>query len=369
MVVSHIPHVYFVSGKCKVVSTPHAPFYRHEEPTTLCPTEVEMRTLLLCTLALLVIVGCSKPMLWDSVPHHPGSGPVCCLAVNDTTLYAGTWDGGIYVSTDFGAKWTRQDTTGLPSDRRTWCLAVMPMGQNAVVLIASTRYKGEKEDNRMFRSSDKGISWTSCDDGLPENALATCFAVCDSTIFAGVWGRGVYLSTDFGKSWVSTNLGAEHNLWVQDLAVRSRQAGKSILAATDGGLLMSSNNGANWKLINSYETTCIGASNGEIYAGIRVRGVFLSTDNGTGWKEMNNGIPSGITDKYAVGVNSLAVSGDSVFVAIYSQGIFLSTDHGKNWTDDGTWGPNFCQFRSLTICGRYIFAIEQNYYTLSRRAL
>jgi len=69
--------------------------------------------------------------------------------------------------------------------------------------------------------------------------MATCLAVSGTNLYAGVWSHGMYLSTDYGSSWISDN----SYLYINSLAV----SGPNLIAATLGnGVFISSNNGATW---------------------------------------------------------------------------------------------------------------------------
>ncbi|MFH1069058.1 MAG: hypothetical protein V1794_05490 [Candidatus Glassbacteria bacterium] len=71
-------------------------------------------------------------------------------------------------------------------------------------------------------SSDGGRSWKVSSDGLPENAPTTCLLLDPAspagarTLYAAVYGKGVYRSTDDGATWERKNAGIEEpepNAW------------------------------------------------------------------------------------------------------------------------------------------------------------
>jgi len=119
---------------------------------------------------------------------------VLSLAVSDTNLFAGTYGGGVFRSTNNGTSWT-QVVSGL-TNRDVRSLAVSPDGNGTPKLFAATHSGG------VFRSTDNGTSWTPT--GLP-NTYVTSFAVSGTNIFAGIEG-GVLLSTDSGTNWTQTGL-------------------------------------------------------------------------------------------------------------------------------------------------------------------
>ncbi len=79
----------------------------------------------------------------------------------------------------------------------------------------------------------------------PYGGAITCFAVDSTTIFAGTYSGGVFLSTNNGQSWTPTKAGLI-NTNTRVLAAD----GVHLYAGTDGsyggGLFVSTNNGASW---------------------------------------------------------------------------------------------------------------------------
>ncbi|MBN2037943.1 MAG: DUF1565 domain-containing protein [Chitinispirillaceae bacterium] len=142
------------------------------------------------------------------------------------------------------------------------------------------------------------------------------------------------------------------NLDVRTLAV----SGTNIFAGTwDGGVFLSTNNGANWTAVNNGLTNLIiqslAAIGSNLFAGTDGGGVFLSTDNGASWTAANNGI----TD---LDIRALAVSGSSLFAGTNSGGVFLSTDNGASWSavNTGLNGYRARQILTLAASSTHLFA-------------
>ena len=67
-------------------------------------------------------------------------------------------------------------------------------------------------------------------------------------------------------------------------------------------------------------------SNGDIFAGTTLGGVFRSTDNGDNWSPINTGLTT-------TAVLALAINGSGeIFVGTFSGGVFRSSDNGDNWS-------------------------------------
>jgi len=241
-------------------------------------------------------------------------GHVACFAVSGTNLFAGTYNGGVYLSTNNGTSWTAINN-GL-NESFVYALAVS--GTN---IFAGT-------NGGVFLSTNNGASWTTANNGLT-SGYANTFAVSGTNLFAGASGYGVYLSTNNGTSWTLVNNGLI-NLYINVLTV----SGTKLFAGTSsGGVFLSTNNGTSWTAKNNgltnYQVNALAISGSNLFAGTwGDNGIYLSTNNGTSWTTVNNGLTSS-------SVNALAVSGINIFAGTYSGtygGVYLSTNNGTSWT-------------------------------------
>jgi ligand-binding sensor domain-containing protein len=146
--------------------------------------------------------------------NGPYGGYVYAFAVSGTNLFAGTDEGGVFISTNNGTSWTAA-STGL-TNATVQCFAVS--GTN---IFAGT-WDG------VYLSTNSGTSWTAVNTGLT-NTSVQALAVSGTNIFAGTYGRGVYLSTNNGTSWTEVNSGLMDSL-VWSLAV----SGTDLFAGTLG---------------------------------------------------------------------------------------------------------------------------------------
>lgn len=78
--------------------------------------------------------------------------------------------------------------------------------------LAGTYYGG------VFLSSDNGTNWSAFDIGSEHVAINT-FAVSGTNIFVGTNGRGIFLSTNNGASWRPVSTGSVWNYEITALAV------------------------------------------------------------------------------------------------------------------------------------------------------
>ena len=142
-------------------------------------------------LFLLFIQGISLDAQWVRT-NGPYCSSVLSLAVSGTNLFAGTENGGVFLSTNNGTSWTPVNS-GLTN---TYVLSLGVSGTN---LIAGTAMGG------IYLSTNNGTSWTPVNLGLTTSGGFWSFAVSGTNIFAGSFGGSVFLSTNNGTSWTSVS--------------------------------------------------------------------------------------------------------------------------------------------------------------------
>jgi len=281
--------------------------------------------------------------------NGPYGGMIISFAVSGTNLFAGTWGGGVFLSTNNGTNWTSVND-GLTN---TNVSAIAVSGTN---LFAGT-------GGGVFLSTNNGTSWTEVNNGLTSTSIQA-LAVSGTNLFAGIVG-GVFRSANNGTSWTAVKNGLPDtsvphlsvngtNSWVFALAV----SGTNLFAGTaSSGVFLSTNNGTNWTAVNmgltntsvrSLAVDTNGAGDTNLFAGTYGGGVFLSTNNGTSWTAVNNGLTN-------TNVSAFAVSGTNLFAGTYDGGVFLSTNNGTSWTavNDGLANKNVS---ALAVSGTNLFA-------------
>ena len=290
-------------------------------------------TLVLCLVLSLSGVLVSVPAAraadtgtWTQLPLYGGG--VFSLAINPTTpttLYAGTYSGGVFRSTDSGTTWTAVNTGLTSQDIRS--LAINPT--TPTTLYAGTWGGG------VFRSADSGTTWTAVNTGLTNhNVYAIAInPAAPSTLYAGTYD-GVFRSTDSGTTWTAVNTGLT-NHHVQSLAI-DPLAPTILYAGTTlgGGVFRSTDSGTTWSAVNTSLSDCWVQSVAvdpltptALYAGTK-GGVFCSTDSGTTWTAVNTGLTHQVV--WSLAVNPLTPT--TLYAGSYGGGVFRSTDSGATWT-------------------------------------
>ncbi|HRR09976.1 MAG TPA: hypothetical protein PLO56_14905, partial [Rhodothermales bacterium] len=100
----------------------------------------------------------------------------------------------------------------------------------------------------VYSSSNNGSSWTPVNSGLTNtNVRSLALLNANGVLFAGTNGGGVFMSSNNGSSWTPVNNGLT-NTYVYSLAINANGV---VFAGTDGGVYSSSNNGSSWTPVNN----------------------------------------------------------------------------------------------------------------------
>jgi len=144
-------------------------------------------------------------------------------------LYAGTDHGSFWVSEDDGGTWL-EHSTGIASYYiRSICPSRFRKGR---VYMAMTGLNYDHLDNALYCSEDHGINWKSISANLPDEPANVILEDPgnENILYAGLH-RGVYISTDRGRSW--SYLGMQMPLTsIADLEIH--EPSMDLLAATHG---------------------------------------------------------------------------------------------------------------------------------------
>jgi photosystem II stability/assembly factor-like uncharacterized protein len=220
-------------------------------------------------------------------------------------------------------------------DRRVATLLARSLAIALIVAIASSsalRAEDRSERYVIFRSTDRGRSWSRSDEGLTGTARVNAFASVGELTLAGT-DAGVYFSTDDGQTWLASATAFERIVRVLTFA----SLGKRVFAGTDGsGLISSSDGGRTWSIITSFvpqKVRFMLCLNERIYAGTDKDGVFVSDDRGENWAQLSRDLPSGPQ------VFALGEMKGKLFAGLYSDGLFMWSDEEQRWTKKANVSP------------------------------
>jgi hypothetical protein len=325
---------------------------------------------------------------WQSI--GPSGGSVRGLAIDPSsthTLYA-LAGGGLFKTLDGGHSWFHSDAGLLPGpvvavsiDPRspsriyaavvgfvfrsgdggfTWTQAGRPGAGFPLTSLAidprspQTLYAGSSFGILMYKSIDEGASWVASDSGL--GALPLTLAIDPhqpATIYAGT-ATGIWKSVDSGASWQAASKGmgtpapAVLAITVDPVRRGTVYAGvQSVTQSEPGGLYVSRNGGATWKLLlaqpNPAGVSCLvisPAARRPLYA--CSAGLFKSSDGGRSWQQLDGGLGAAAIgflvldpaspDRLYAGISDVLNPGPAVFATTSSGGSWQAAGAGISAT-------------------------------------
>jgi photosystem II stability/assembly factor-like uncharacterized protein len=235
------------------------------------------------------------------------------------TFYMGVASGGLWRTTDGGEHW-QPITDGQ-----------VPLGSSGSVAVADTDpdviYYGTGSDGMrsnvstgrgVYRSTDGGKTWSFA--GLRDVGQIgevrihptdpnTVWVAAIGDVFKPTPERGVYKTTDGGKTWKNT-LSISDSTGAMDVEIKPDDP--SVVYAW-----MSRIERKPWTIIS----------------GSHEGGFFKSTDGGEHFEKITNGLPTGL-----IGKANLAVSADNperIYALVEAKpggGLYRSDDAGESWT-------------------------------------
>jgi photosystem II stability/assembly factor-like uncharacterized protein len=241
-------------------------------------------------------------------------------------LYIGAVNGGVWKSDDYGRTWTpifdQQPTQSIGA------IAVAPSDPN-IIYVASGEGLHRPDlsvGNGIYKSSDAGRTWTHL--GLRDGRQIPALVVDprdSNRLFAAVLGhpygpneeRGIFRSTDGGKSWRKI-LSKDEN--TGGSAIEIDPSNPDVLYAS----LWEVREGP-WEDNNQFQGTG--------------GGLFKSTDGGSNWHPLTKGLPANLTQ---VNVAIAASQPSRLYAAVATTehgeygtaaglGLYRSDDAGENW--------------------------------------
>jgi photosystem II stability/assembly factor-like uncharacterized protein len=269
-------------------------------------------------------------LAWRSIGPNIGGRAVAVAGVPSerNLFYMGSVDGGVWKSTDYGVRWENITDGKLPSASDSiGAIAVAP--SNAKILYAGTGETDIRNDmitgDGMYKSGDAGKTWkyAGLRDTRTIGAIVidphdpnVVYAASMGHVFAPNPDRGVFKSTDGGKSWQKV-------LFVDD------QTGAIglVMDPRDSNVLYASM----WQAQRTPWSLDDGGPGS---------GIYKSTDGGAHWTNITRhpGLPRGVLGR--IGVDVAASDPNVVYAIVQAKdgGVFRSADAGATWRHvNGNW--------------------------------
>jgi photosystem II stability/assembly factor-like uncharacterized protein len=173
---------------------------------------------------------------------------------------------GVYKSTDQGRSWTN---VGLAATRQISAVRVHPTNPDVVWVAAQgERWKGTS-DRGIYRTTDGGKTWTKVLAGLNATSGAADLSIDPTNpriLYAAMWdhqrvpwnvrsggpGSGLWKSTDGGESWTRLTAGLPALMGKIGVAVSPANPERvfAIVEAEQGGLYRSDDAGKTWRRLS-----------------------------------------------------------------------------------------------------------------------
>jgi photosystem II stability/assembly factor-like uncharacterized protein len=233
------------------------------------------------------------------------------------TYFMGTTGGGVWQSTDAGNSWANISDGSFGGS--IGAVAVAPSDHNVIYVgQGSADIRGNTSTGRgVYRSTDGGKSWTYL--GLREAGQVGRIEVHPQDpdlVYVAALGhpfgrnpeRGVFRSRDGGATW-------EHVLALSD----STGAADLAMSADNPRVLFA----GMWRGERKPWAVISGSEEG---------GVYRTTDGGDSWSKLEGGLPTGLVGK--IGVTVSRADPERVWVIIQAEpdgGVYRSDDGGETW--------------------------------------
>ena len=155
--------------------------------------------------------------------------------VNENIIYAGTDDGIIQYTQNYGETWTKvnvEKLPGVPKGSFVNDIKADLFDANTVYVLLDNHKFGDYKPY-VYKSTDRGKSWKNIGDGVPDGFLCWRLVqdhVDKNLMFLGT-EYGIYVSVNGGNKWVKFSSGLP-TISIRDLAIQKRE--NDLVAATFG---------------------------------------------------------------------------------------------------------------------------------------
>lgn len=198
---------------------------------------------------------------------------------DENYLFAGTSGNGVYKSSNFGKSW---DTTS-------------SLGESGNVILNMAKYTDGSvllgTNNFIKRTTDKGISWSTIDNGLDH--WVSNLSVSPEGYLYVITNVKLYRSKLIDSSFVMVkdSIEADYNNFI----LASGRGGRVyyVQAGSSGGVFRSIDYGDFWTRISDSSCYSISVFNDYVCVGLASGGVLLSPNQGDNWEIVSNGFPIG----------------------------------------------------------------------------
>jgi len=234
------------------------------------------------------------------------------------TLYAGTYQGGLFRSEDGGVTW---QTIGQGPFANSLMIKVKVDPSNSSRLLAGG-YDG------LFKSEDRGLSWLPV---LSDQIEVIVFHPTKVGFVLVGSDHGLWTSFDAGETWSSVS--RLQGIRVDSLGLNLDEPEEIFAGTHKSGLFRSRDGGSSWEAINyGIANTFVSALSTDpsvpkrLYAGTLGDGLFITDDMGVSWSHVGGEL-AGTSVKALL---ASSTNPGSIFAGTWD-GLFMSQDAGQTW--------------------------------------
>jgi photosystem II stability/assembly factor-like uncharacterized protein len=305
------------TGSPSLITSPEAEYKEMKSPTDVStPIDVKENTFSI------------ENNTWTSIgPEGAGVRTMVIDPKTPTTLYVGTWGGGVFKTTNGGENWSAA-STGL-TDRVIYSLAIDPMSPNNIYAMTQSI---------IFKSTNSGENWSDCGKDLSNSSDVP--STIDTPIPSTFYSSGVNIKDLCeGNPLDTANL---DGLQIYPLGIFPSNSTVIYAIWSDSKLYKSLDGGVNWMLVNSelsfapegvLSITTIKIdpkTPNTLYAAVDDQ-VFKSTNGGENWSAAS----TGLTTDRIIYLEIDPKSPNNIYLGI-DKGLFRSENGGENWSEVGT---------------------------------
>ncbi|MBZ0256915.1 hypothetical protein K8I31_12690 [bacterium] len=239
------------------------------------------------------------------------------FVANSNLIFAGS-DNGLYLSRDQGKNW---DVLFVEPTLSVRILCLESVGK--------TIYAGT--DQGLYLSNNLGQTWRPASNQFQQYKILSLHKA-DNSLYIGTNRNGVWKMKAGEKDWRPITEGLPKGSQIFDLD----QIGDTLFAALYGkGLYRKKIGDSLWEKVPQVTPLALAAIGNTLVAGHNPGGVYISQDLGQTWQDGSQGLPPDAP------IWTLAANDTQVYAGA-SDGIFYSDDNGKNWQRAQQGLPKTC---------------------------
>ena len=259
-------------------------------------------------------------MPWRNVGPWRGGRAVTAVGIpqQPMTYFAGYTGGGLWRTDDAGNNW-RNISDGFFKTSSVGAIAVAPSDPNVIFVgMGEHAVRGQSSTygDGVYRSTDQGRTWTHMGLDATRQISAVrihpsnpdiVYVAAQGDRWKGTADRGIYRTTDGGKTWTLLLKGVNATSGPADLSMDATNPRILYAAFWDHQRLP-------W----------------QVRSGGAGSGIWKSLDGGDTWTRLSDGLPK-LMGKIGVAVSP--ANPDRVYAIIEAEsgGLFRSDDAGKTW--------------------------------------